>query len=272
MLITTIVQLRAASSINVSNNIDNWLPYLSDAEDVFIIPAIGQNLYDAIISYLNPDSNEDSESGNAGSEAQIPNPILDALILRVRKALSLYALYLGIDEVAVSVSGAGIQVLQSDTHKPAPQYQIMNLKETYISRAHRQMDLILSYIEKNYSELPAVDFPKYPYFIRNAEEFQLYADIHASRRVFLSLMPIMESVEKKFIKPTISELLFDDLKSKLQIGNSLSDDERTLLGYIMPSLAHLTMARALLEISIDILDWGVFNNSANTFNNIQNIA
>ena len=42
-----------------------------------------------------------------------------------------------------------------------------------------------------------------------------------------------------------------------------------LLDLIRPALAHLTMARALLEISIDILDWGIFDTAGNTFANVS---
>ncbi|MCX6305529.1 MAG: hypothetical protein NT040_11225 [Bacteroidetes bacterium] len=276
MLITTIAQLRAASSVNVSNSVENWLPYLADAEDMFIIPAIGQSLYDAILDSLESvpvdvieSADPISDPGVGGHRLPPTNAeILEALILKVRKALALYALYLGIDEMSVSVSSAGIQVLQSDTHKPAPQYQIMNLKETYLTRAHRQVDLILSFISKNVDQLPDCLPPVAPYFLRNAEEFQLQCDIHSSRRVFLSLMPIIGSIEKKYIKPTLSAGLFDSLKTDFQTPEALTDDEQVLIDMILPALAHLTLARALLEISIDVLDWGIFNNSTNTFNSM----
>ena len=38
---------------------------------------------------------------------------------------------------------------------------------------------------------------------------------------------------------------------------------------IRPALAHLTMSRALLDISIDVLDWGIFDTAGNTFANVS---
>ena len=277
MLITTIEQFRASSSINVSNTIDGWLPYICEAEETFIIPVIGIEMYNAIVLILNggikPLDTSISDPDPGGTPGEDPGSVelQLAFIEKLRRAEALYALYLGIDEMSLSISSAGIQVIVSDTHKPAPQYQIMNLKETYITRAHRQIDVALAFFSDNQVAIELDPLIPSPYFIRNAAEFQLQADIHNSRRVFLTLLPIIGSIEKKYISPTLSPLFFKDLKQKFQNGQ-LDDDELLLLDMITPALAHLTLARALLEISIDILDWGIFNNAANTFNSIATKA
>ena len=268
MLITTIAQLRAASSINISNNIDNWLPYIADAEELFIIPILGEDVMEFITNTINPKKLTEQDPVDAGDTAGVPPDYAMVLLEKVRKAVALYALFLGVDEMAVSISAAGIQVLQSDTHKPAPQYQIMNLKETYLSRAHMQVDSILRYIVKNIAFLSGLTLPKSPYLIRDADQFQVYADIHSSRRVFLSLQGVIGSIEQKYIKPTLSPQLFASLKEEYQAG-TLSPDNQILYDMIIPALVHLTMARALLEVNIDMLDWGIFNNASNTFNSLS---
>ena len=62
-LITTIDQFRLASSINVSNTIANWQPYLDDAEEMFIIPAIGKQAFELA---------RDFESADDGTHGAIP--------------------------------------------------------------------------------------------------------------------------------------------------------------------------------------------------------
>ncbi len=261
MLVTTITQIRTASSINVSNTIETWNPYLSDAEELFILPIIGKYMYAYLEAMVYPRGPE--MEGEQGST------IPEILLSKVQRAIALYALYLGIDEMSVSISAAGIQVIQSDTHRPAPQFQIMNVKETFLSRAHRQVDGILEFMQANKDSFATISMPESPYFIRNASEFQVYTDIHSSRRVFLSLLPIIGSIESKYIRPTLSPLQFDSLKQSFKSGNELSEDDAELLNMVLPAIVHLTMARALLEISIDMLDWGIFNNASNTFNNVQ---
>ena len=106
-------------------------------------------------------------------------------------------------------------------------------------------------------------------FIKSAADFSQFVDIRSSRRVFLALKPILASIEKKYIKPTVSTAYFLNLKAAVKASSPLSEADQTVLDLIQPALAHLTIARALQDISIDILDWGIFANAASTFTNLS---
>ena len=73
----------------------------------------------------------------------------------------------------------------------------------------------------------------------------------------------------KYIRPTLSPELFDELKQAWKSSFVLSPEFSALMEMIRPALAHLTMARALVEISIDVLDWGIFDTAGNTFSNVS---
>jgi len=270
--ITSIDQIRLATPLSISNKIEHWQPFLDDAEDVFIRPVITRSMYNKILSYLtfkNPDDH-----------MWMPDTTIDTfdkdaffleLLRKFRKAESLYAVWLGIDEMAVNVTSAGIQILTSETNKPAPQFMIMNLKETCLTRAHRQIDTALQFIWEWRDKLLSMDDNLMPQsiLVKDADQFQTYADIHSSRRVFLSLIPVIKSIERKYIIPMITQEVYDSLIEENLNNDGGTVEEKALYALLLPAVIHLTMARALLEISIDILDWGVFNTSVNTFNNVQ---
>jgi hypothetical protein len=255
-LIDNISQMLSAASINVSNSLENWNPYIEEAQESFILPVLGTGLYDQLLGVVELLANP-----VPGSPV---DPKLTELLERIRKPLALYALYLGADEFGVSVSAQGIQVIETNTHKTAPQYRVQNLKESWIRRANTSLDLALKYVEDHRSEYPAYNPTDADLFIRTTQEFNSEVDIHESRRVFVSLKPIIRSVEKKYIRPALSPQLFDELKSAW-LENKLSEDHKKLIAFIRPALAHLSMARALQEISIDVLDWGIFDNASSTF-------
>ena len=252
-LVTDISQVRSASSINVSNTLTAWQPYLDEAEMTFIKPAIGADLFALF---------------NEKAQADLETPFLEAIQL-IRIPLALYALYLGIDEFAVSISNQGIQVIENDTHKAAPQYKVQNLKETWMRRAHTLLDVALAHLEANKADFPGFSPQDPDLFIKSAADFSQFVDIRSSRRVFLALKPILASIEKKYIKPTVSIVYFLNLKAAVQASSPLSEADQTVLDLIQPALAHLTIARALQDISIDILDWGIFANAASTFTNLS---
>ncbi len=260
-LIDNLSQVLTAASINVSNTIENWFPYIDEAQATFIKPVLGNVLYDQLqdLMALDPVPPDDGTSETN----------LVKLIELIRKPLALYALWLGADEFGVSISSQGIQVIETPTHKTAPQYRVQNLKENWIRRANTALDLVLKFLDEHKDDYPGFVQQDGDLFLRNTLEFNSEVDIRESRRVFVSLKPIIRSVEKKYIRPTLSAELFDELKDALKSNEGLSKEQTVLLDMIRPALAHLTMARALFEISIDILDWGIFDTAGNTFANVS---
>jgi len=260
-LIDNLSQVLTAASINVSNTIENWFPYIDEAQETFIKPVLGNVLYNQLQSVVNPE-------GHTPEAGPIDGRLVDLLAM-IRKPLALYSLWLGADEFGVSISPQGIQVIETPTHKTAPQYRVQNLKENWIRRANTSLDLVLKFLDEHKEDYPGYEQQDADLFIRGTLEFNSEVDIHESRRVFVSLKPIIRSIEKKYIRPTLSHGLFDELKATLQSTEGLSKDQIELMDLIRPALAHLTMSRALLEISIDVLDWGIFDTAGNTFANVS---
>lgn len=260
-LIDNLSQVLSAASINVSNTIENWFPYIEEAQETFIKPVLGIGLYEQLqdamaLDPVPPDDGTTLEN-------------LAGLLEMVRKPLALYALWLGADEFGVSVSSQGIQVIETPTHKTAPQYRVQNLKENWIRRANTALDLVLKFLDEHRDDYPAYICQDADLFIRNTLEFNSEVDIRESRRVFVALKPVIRSVERKYIRPALSAELFDELKQVLQSNAEMSKEQKALMDLIRPALAHLTISRALLEISIDVLDWGIFDTAGNTFANVS---
>jgi hypothetical protein len=260
-LIDNLSQVLTAASINVSNSIENWFPYIGEAQETFIKPVLGDTLYQELQETANPIVREQEQK-------PVDTHLFDLLEM-IRKPLALYAMWLGVDEFGVSISSQGIQVIETPTHKTAPQYRVQNLKENWIRRANTSLDLVLKFLDEHKEDYPGFDPQDADLFIRGTLEFNSEVDIRESRRVFVSLKPIIRSVEKKYIRPTLSAELFDELKDAWKSDDDLTTAQLVLLDFIRPALAHLTMARALLEISIDILDWGIFDTAGNTFANVS---
>ena len=260
-LIDNLSQVLTAASINVSNSIENWFPYIDEAQETFIKPVLGDVLYDQLqdMMALDPVPQDDGTTTEN----------LAVLLAMLRKPLALYALWLGADEFGVSISSQGIQVIETPTHKTAPQYRVQNLKENWIRRANTSLDLVLKFLDEHKEDYPGFDPQDADLFIRGTLEFNSEVDIRESRRVFVSIKPVIRSVERKYIRPALSSELFDELKQVLLSNSEMSKEQKALMDQIRPALAHLTISRALIEISIDVLDWGIFDTAGNTFANVS---
>ena len=190
-LIDNLSQVLTAASINVSNSIENWFPYIDEAQQTFIKPVLGDVLYNQLqdLIALDPIPPDDGTTIDKLAE----------LLTMLRKPLALYALWLGADEFGVSISSQGIQVIETPTHKTAPQYRVQNLKENWIRRANTALDLVLKFLDEHKEDYPGFDPQDADLFIRGTLEFNSEVDIRESRRVFVSLKPIIHSVEKKYL-------------------------------------------------------------------------
>ncbi len=278
-LVTSIDHIATAAPVPVTLKFELLQPFVDDAHNIFIMPMFPTPMMNSLFYRLNTDDDPTltEEIPSKDETPLVTREILDELnwwklIHLVIKAESLYALYLSVDELSVNLSGTGVTVIQSDTHRPAPQYQVMNVKERYIARAHEQMDLCLALIQNNFDTFNerAGDFYDSKLLVKDAKQFQVYADIHASRRVFLAMMPLMRNIEQRYLMPTLSRELYELLYTQIASSATLTDENKELMDYILPAVVHLTMARALVEINIDMLDWGIFNLADNTFKNVQN--
>ena len=185
-LIDNLSQVLTAASINVSNSIENWFPYIDEAQETFIKPVLGNVLYDQLQDLIALDPVPPDDGTTAENLAE--------LLSMIRKPLALYALWLGADEFGVSISSQGIQVIETPTHKTAPQYRVQNLKENWIRRANTSLDLVLKFLDEHKEDYPGFDPQDADLFIRGTLEFNSEVDIRESRRVFVSLKPIILSL------------------------------------------------------------------------------
>ena len=95
------------------------------------------------------------------------------------------------------------------------------------------------------------------FFINTAKEFSQLYDIRGSRLTFLALTATMKKVEEFQIASVISQPLFDEIKT--QIAGELSADNKILLDdHIKPALAHLTVSRAAVDLTVQITEAGIF--------------
>ncbi len=96
-LIDNISQVLDAASINVSNTIENWYPYIEEAQETFIRPVLGDELYDQLLDTAETIISHEIEKRPVDERLAI-------LLEKIRKPLSLYSLWLGADEFGVSVA------------------------------------------------------------------------------------------------------------------------------------------------------------------------
>lgn len=251
-------------SVNVSTNIDSVMPYIKQAEQMFIIPLLSQGEYDALntaYNSLNPLTSDQQ-----------------ALLEKIQMPLINLAYLLYSPVLAVHISDSGIHTTKTENKTTAFQYQTDELAKSFLNIGNTGLDMMLEFLEskKNIFTSWAASSAYTVYkecFINTAKDFSVLGlvEIGNSRLRFLAMKAIMKRVEAFRIKSIICTDLFAELKTQIEAG-TVTAANQFLLDLIRPAVANLTFAAAIPKLSVLITEKGisVFNNDrAQTINVLQ---
>lgn len=246
-LIKTTAELANYVEVTAGTDFSVFQPSIRTAERRFIVPVLGDDQYTALLTAY-----------NASTLTSDQQSLLDL----TQEALANIALSVSIARLSVQISDAGVRRSESDSLKTAYQYQERSARDNFAQSGFDALEDVLAYLDKNqqkFATWTASDaYKQYKtYFIQSGSDFSNYYAIKQSRLVYLTIAPMMRNVENFYLKPLIGKPLFDALKAG-QLANNLSDDYQTLMtDYICPGIALHTIARGMMQRSLEITENGV---------------
>ena len=260
MLITDIEEVREYVSVNKSFDLENIAPYLDRAESKYIIPVLGDELYDYLNRLVNAEQSPDL------TETQ------ELILEKARKALSnfAYALYLPLAQV--QIDNAGVRIANTETMKTAWEWQIRDLQRDFYDAGWLALEDLQKFLEQNAGSGSGsaydywLDSSAYTIlkecFINSADEFDKFYFINKSRRLYSAIKTAMKRVEILHAKPSLGAEYFDELKTKIKDESLTADDVKLLDTYLRPAVANLTIAESISELPVII-----GNDALSLFNN-----
>lgn len=230
-------------AINENMAWDTLEPFIQEAEDLEIIPAIGLSFYNVL-----------------NTEYQATDEIADATKAHtfrlLRTALAHYAIYIGLPKLNVRIGDTGTNESNVDAVSPIRQW-VYNVNRWETARtAFRYMDMALAHME---SQVIAnnTDYDTFAnddayteskeLLIPNAQSFQRYYNLQTSRRSYTVLRPYIRKAEQIHLLPLLGPLL-DEIKTQ-HTNNSLSSANADMLGLIRPLLAEHTIGLAVPDLN-----------------------
>lgn len=249
-LIQDIDTLKQYIAVDISMDISTVEPYFVQAENDYLIPAIGQDTYDQLVDYK-----DGSSSGSLSSTA------LDDLLERVYPVVCRLGMWMAVPELDLRMTDAGFAVTSSQNLVPASQYRVENMRNNLRETGFRALDVLLIFLENKrdvYTAWAASDsFTVFnEFFVRTAVEFNTYYHINNSRRLFIKLKPFLAEQEQLLIKKILGSDLFDALKTKVSDGTT-AGAYFTLLDHVRRALAYNVMKDAIPQLGVVIDEDGV---------------
>lgn len=157
------------------------------------------------------------------------------------------------------IESTGEYQIETDTHKKLYRYEDTQINERLLEKGNAAIEQMLKFLERNeafflawtastaYTQFKSL-------FIKTASEFDEYININESRRIFLKLKRLLKETENIEIKKFLGNTTFAQIKADVD-----NVDFVPILEFLKPALAHLTWAKALRILPINLTAEGYYS-------------
>lgn len=217
-------------------------PYIRIAQDEYIIPAIGNELFAEL---------------DAACNASVPELSSDQLELLpfLQRALAYYAYYRYLPFSIGTDGDLGLQETEGDKSKPVRIGILDQRRRASIEMATTALELALGLLFTWPESYPAFKTSKAYTEIRTllisqpADIARYLPQTKGNYRLFLALKPYLMQAERGVIRATLGSAFYDDLKAKWQAG-TCNADELELVDMVAFALCSEAYHEAMFHLNI----------------------
>jgi hypothetical protein len=246
-------EIKTFISVSESSRFESVAPHILVAERDFLIPVIGQPMYDELqivcnaLPAVNPSANEKKAA---------------VLLDLVQSSVIHLAYWIGFDMLNAHISDGGFRRTESASVKSLFKYQETNLKLMFRTNGFNRMDQVLEYLEANLSVFTAFSSSGAftvikASFIPTTAVFNEIVFINNSRLTFLRMKAFMKLIEDTEIAPILGTVAFAYIKAEM-IKATPAAKVTALLPFIRKPMAFLSAACLIQESGADLTDNGLY--------------
>lgn len=232
MLITQIEEIQAYLPTSVYNEPEGLLSLTEDAEENYLLPILGRDLYNKV--------EETYQSLSAEYGGVLPSQIAKSDVtpeVRLVRLCQMPVIYFALANstglLAVSLNGGGgFNQVGTEGYDPASDKNISRFERDAYFKARRGIDRLLVFLEEDArSESPAFAglWKRSGYFYLHGDllfstalDMNRFLNIDASREKFISLLPDIRYCQDNYIAPEVGEELLDAFIASATDGTILS--------------------------------------------------
>jgi hypothetical protein len=254
MLFSTISEIKTILPIGVGNDFNRLKPHIENAENRYIKPLLGFDMYEALVTlYGTEDSQEPADDEILRRE----------LLAKVQFATIHLAFHIGFDFLNVSVTDAGFQRIETERTKGLYKYQEDAIKAFFAESGFNALDDVLTFLELNIDSfeefMTSENFNKLiTSFLPNVKTIEeIPFNIRRSNLIFLALKPSVAYIEDITIRPVLGEVIYATVKEEMA-KETVDAKVLALLPYIRKPLIYLASAILMEETGATLYDKGLY--------------
>jgi hypothetical protein len=249
-LCKSIVEMKSKfGRLNANASIASFESYLSDAEEKYILPLIGQEMYDALVEWYDVETPAENEP-------------LEKLHNQVLRALVYYALLESAPTMMLDFGDGGIMEGAPDGQSSARQWTVKAAVDYFSLNADTFAESVLQFLEKNKTDYPTWNNSESrkaarTLFLPNGKAWkEAGADLDQPHRFFLRCYNSVKRTQEINILDIIGQDLMDELIEQLKDG-TVSELNQKLIDKILPVVAYYALADAIPTVAFSISSSGI---------------
>lgn len=274
MLLNNIDEVRCVLRVSPSTSYDLLATHIANAENAFLLPLLGPEMYSALLKYHSDPANHRYTNPDLllvvkqeGSTPEQGEPLPDektrawSLVLWFSQHALLHLSYfLGFDALNAYISDAGFQRSEGERTKSLYKYQEDNLKRYFLDTGMNSLDQVLEYLERyneHFSEFHTALKQIKSHILPTAASFHAHYFINNSRLTFLRLQQHIQTVEDINITQAVGADNMRYIYSELQ-KTEPAPKVGKILPYLRPPIVYIASAMLMEESGADLTERGLY--------------
>jgi hypothetical protein len=231
-IISTITTFKKYLRVAFTSTTENGLPNMLRADRKYLVPVLGQTVYDALLS-----------------RAVNNQPDWNTLLDICRSYVAPMAMLLDLPSKQVQITDSGIKKTSSTDMENAFRWEYLELKNALEQQAAEALDELWQHLFENANFYSWVNTSSHPTIIKTATEFKkYYLPLQHSYRCFAALQPVMVTIQDQLIHDAISKEFFEYLRT----NTGPTEAEKIAVDLLKKAAVYLTIMASTEQLSVKV--------------------
>jgi hypothetical protein len=234
-LVTTIKEAKKYLGSIAFSSDDASVPNFARSDRRFIVPIVGDDLY-AILAGIT-----------------VANKYLPLLELYKQAAVPL-AYFTEMPLKQSIITERGLQTMDSERMRSAHRWEYEAAKEALEDIGTYALEDLLEYLHKNATLMENWKLPEaYNLTFTTGKEFFKYYPLYQPYRTFVTMRPVIQQVEDQYVKETIGETFFEELRDMVIATTDVNKKPKEkAVDLLKKSVANLTISLSIEMLPVKI--------------------
>lgn len=227
---------------------DTWKPFINEAEQFYVITAIGEQLYSELDELVN-------------TPVSVITTKQARLLGFLKTSVAAYADYCGWFRILLGTGDGGKTLIAPKDMQAPGKWTTIGGRKDALNRAEKSLEMALAFLESNADDFPVWKDSEYytisqKQFISSATELtDFFPHAANSRRMFVYLKAYLKKVQEKQLKQVVGSEQLAVWLTKISTQNStISDIEEQAFDLVRNYISRKAVADAIPYMNISE-DW-----------------